>query len=229
MVMKRKLLILIVMMLPLMAMSQGVITRPGKKPAKTVAWKNQSQQTSDTNGGRTLKSPAAPTSITDKNRTIYDLLYFPYVCLPKEIDTEKKAQGALSSNFGSYEIVNNIYVGLHRNKRFDFSYKGVPIGLSHIDWFDNRTWYMFYLRTKADADKFYKSLVDDIIKTGIPLKKDKVYGGYSNRKQPVSIFKWVYVSPALKVEKADNSNINISDYVEMYCVELGVYKRKIKK
>lgn len=34
--MKRKLLILIVMMLPLMAMSQGVITRPGKKPAKTA-------------------------------------------------------------------------------------------------------------------------------------------------------------------------------------------------
>ena len=61
------------------------------------------------------------------------------------------------------------------------------------------------------------------------MKKDKVYGGYSNRKQTVSIFKWVYVSPALKVEKADNSNINISDYVEMYCVELGVYKRKIKK
>ena len=34
--MKRKLLILIVMMLPLIAMSQGVITRPGKKPAKTA-------------------------------------------------------------------------------------------------------------------------------------------------------------------------------------------------
>lgn len=36
MVMKRKLLILIVMMLPLMAMSQGVITRLGKKPVETA-------------------------------------------------------------------------------------------------------------------------------------------------------------------------------------------------
>lgn len=61
--MKRKLLILIVMMLPLIAMSQGVITRPGKNPAKTVAGKKQSKPASSTNAGRISKVISIPITV----------------------------------------------------------------------------------------------------------------------------------------------------------------------
>ena len=61
--MKRRLLILIVMMLPLIAMSQGVITRPGKKPDKTdpkqsapvKKQKTSSRPSSAANGGKSSK------------------------------------------------------------------------------------------------------------------------------------------------------------------------------
>ena len=62
---------------------------------------------------------------------------------------------------------------------------------------------------------------------GIPLTKDKVYGGMSNRRKPVSIFKWVYVDPPVKVKEASSANIETADVVGMYKVELGVYKKKL--
>lgn len=172
-----------------------------------------------------LYYPASPTSITTRNRSIRDLLYFPYGCLPKEIDTKEEAQDALSSYFGLYEVINVFCIGLHRNLHFNYSYKNVPIGVSFTDWNENNHWFRFYLKTREEADKFYNSLIKDVINVGIPLKKDKVYGNYSNRKKPVSIFQWVYVDPPRKVEKADNANVDITDYVGMYFVELGVYKK----
>ncbi len=69
-------------------------------------------------------------------------------------------------------------------------------------------------------------MVKDIQSAGIPLTKDKIYGGMSNRKKPVSIFKWVYVVPSVKVKEAGPSNIETEDVVGMYKVEFGVYKRK---
>ena len=174
-----------------------------------------------------LHYPTAPTSITVKNRTIRDLLYFPYGCLQKEIDTKEKAQEALTSYFGSYEVINVFSIGLHRNKHYDYCYKGVPIGVSYITWSENHNWFNFYLNTKAEADKFYETLVEDIISAGIPMAKDPIYGGFSNR-NPVSIFEWVFVSPVRKIKKeVDNSNIDISEHVGKYRVEFGIYKRTI--
>ena len=79
-----------------------------------------------------------------------------------------------------------------------------------------------------EAGKFYNSLVKDIQCAGIALTQDKIYGGMSNRKRPVSIFKWVYVSPPVKVKEASPSNIETEDMVGMYKVEFGVYKRNRK-
>ena len=50
----------------------------------------------------------------------------------------------------------------------------------------------------------------------------------SNRKKPVSIFKWVYVATPVKVKEVGPSNIETAEVVGMYKVELGVYKRKLK-
>ena len=69
-------------------------------------------------------------------------------------------------------------------------------------------------------------MVKDIQNAGIPLTKDKIYGGMSNRKRPISIFKWVYVATPVRVKAADSTNIESADVVGMYKVELGVYKRK---
>ena len=71
-------------------------------------------------------------------------------------------------------------------------------------------------------------MVKDIQNVGIPLTKDKIYGGMSNRKKPVSVFKWVYVFPPVKVKKPGPSNIEPEEAVGKYKVELGVYKRKHK-
>ena len=204
-------------------------TANNNTPRPLVSTKDESETTEAAIEEGKLFYPEAPTSITARNRSIRDLLYFPYGCLPKEIDTKEKAQEALTSNFGSYEVINVFSIGLHRNNHFDYSYKDVPLGVSYYNWNENQNWHLFYLKTRAEADKFYTVLVEDIIKAGIPLKKDKVYGDYSNRKKPVSIFEWVYVNPPRKIEKADNSNIDIADYVGMYCVELGVYKKSNSK
>ena len=50
-----------------------------------------------------LYYPPSPTSISTKERTIRDLLYFPYGCLSKDVDSREKARKALASNFGSFQ------------------------------------------------------------------------------------------------------------------------------
>jgi hypothetical protein len=86
----------------------------------------------------------------------------------------------------------------------------------------------FFFSSKNEADQFYNNMVKDIQNVGIPLTKDNIYGGMSNRKKPVSVFKWVYVFPPVKVKKPSPSNIEPEEAVGKYKVELGVYKRKHK-
>ena len=114
------------------------------------------------------------------------------------------------------------------NGSFDFSYRGRTIGNCSYDWIEDRTWYDFYFSERAEAEQFYNSMVKDVMSAGIPLAKDNIYGGMSNRKRPVSIFKWVFVVPPAKVRESDSSNIDTPDVVGMYKVELGVYKKKRK-
>ena len=170
-----------------------------------------------------------PTPVSETERTIEDLLYSPYACMTDEVNSAEKAKEQLTVMFGGWEAVNNIYVGMHRSDSFDFSYAGEPIVLNYVDWFDNRHWYHFYFDTMAKANAFSALITKDIIKAGIPLTKDNVYGGMSNRKRPVKIFKWVFVSPVQKVKEADGANIHREDVVGKYCVEVGVYKRKAPK
>lgn len=171
--------------------------------------------------------PASPSPVSTTERTITDLLYFPFACLPQHISSQEEAQEQLTALFGSYEIVNG-NIGLHANDAYHFTYRGVPIGVSDWDWTDNRQWYQFYFSQKKDANIFYNQLAADIKKAGIPLTPDKIYGGLSNRRRPVSIFRWVYLTPPALVKEADHSNLDREDVVGMYKVELGVYKRKKK-
>jgi hypothetical protein len=172
----------------------------------------------------TLKVPSAPTPIEMKERTIQDLLYFPFSCISDPMPTREVGMQVVMDTFGTCETVNNS-PGLHASGAFDFTYRGVNIGLCYYSWFDDRTWYHFYFKTKNEADQFANNLVKDIQDAGIPLTKDKIYGGMSNRKKPISIFKWVYVAPSVKVKEAGPTNIETKDVVGMYNVELGVYKR----
>jgi len=185
-----------------------------------------SAQVSDS--GAELVQPAAPSDIEIIERTIKDLLYFPHGCLPNTVTNADEAQSMLTATFGVYESVNNIYYGLHSSGSFNYTYRGVPIGLSYIDWFDNRHWYEFYFDTKSEAQQFYTDLTNDIKQAGIPLTQDRIYGGLSNRKRPISIFKNVYVFTPSLIKEADNSNIHGDNVVGKYVVELGVYKRKQK-
>lgn len=216
------LLCVLIILAPAGLNAQQAITHGGKKPQTNQQKPKESGSAS--NVGK-LEAPSAPTPISEKNRTIKDLLYFPYGCLSNSVNNKDKAKEELKTKFGSYEVINNLDIGLHRNSRFDFSYKGVPIGVIYVDWYYNQHWYLFYFNTITDANNFYSIITKDIINAGIPLKKDKVYGGLSNRKNPVSIFKWVYVSPAEIIKEADGTNINKPEAVGKYCVELGVYKR----
>ena len=109
---------------------------------------------------------------------------------------------------------------------FDFTYRGTPIGICYYDWYDNRNWYDFFFETKNEAEQFYDNLVNDIRGAGIPLTKDNLYGGMSNRKKPVSVFKWVSVDAPVKVKEVSPSNIETADHVGKYKVELGVMKKK---
>ena len=172
--------------------------------------------------------PPAPTPKDIKERTILDLLYFPYGCLIEKVNSNESAAKALKENFGRSETVNAFYRGLHRNESYDYTYKGVPIGLCYVDCYDDRSWYIFYFETRSQAETFESLLVEDIKNVGIPLKYDKIYGGMSNRGNSVSIFKWVYVNSPVKITKSDRCNIHNSDVVGKYIVELGVYKTKSK-
>lgn len=200
----------------LMPSSADAQNRTGKKRAKTTVRKT---------AGTVLRAPSSPTPLDVKERTIKDLLYFPFGCLPHEVNTPEEAREQLTEVFGSCEKING-YEGLHINGAYDFTYRGMPIGLCYADRYnDNRQWYLFYFDSKTDADRFYANIVSDIKGAGIPLTKDKIYGGMSNRTLPVSIFKWVSVAPPEMVKEADESNIHHADVVGMYVVELGVYKR----
>ena len=174
-----------------------------------------------------IQRPSSPTSTDVRERTIADLLYFPFACLPEDISTMEEAQRQLTDTFGTCENIS-LMPGLHASASYDYTYRGVPIGICYYDWFDQRQWYYFYFNFKQDADQFYADLASDIKQAGIPLTADKIYGGMSNRRHPVSVFKWVYVNPPVQVKETDTSNINRSDVVGMFTVELGVYKRTIR-
>mgnify|MGYP007056160610 CR=1 FL=1 len=172
-----------------------------------------------------IRKPATPSPLDVQERTIGDLLFFAYGCLPEEIGSPEEAKIQLESYFGTYETVN-LYQGLHQSDSYHYSYRGAPIGVCYADWYDNRHWYIFYFDTKSEAQQFYTRLAGDIKTAGIPLTKDAVYGGMSNRRRPVSIFKTVYVDPPVKVKEADGSNIHLQNVVGQWAVELGVYKKK---
>ena len=200
----------------LMPSSADAQNRTGNKRAKTSVRKTV---------GTALRAPSSPTPLDLKERTIKDLLYFPFGCLPQEVNTPEETREQLTEVFGSCEKING-YEGLHLNDAYNFTYRGMPIGLCYADRYnDNRQWYLFYFDSKAEADRFFNNIVNDIKGAGIPLTKDKIYGGMSNRTRPASIFKWVSVAPPEKVKEADESNIHHADAVGMYVVELGVYKR----
>ena len=160
-------------------------------------------------------------------RTIQDLLYFPFTCINAYMPTREIAWQQVMDTFNTCETING-YPGLHAGESFDFTYRGVPIGICFYDWYDNRTWYLFFFNAKKEADEFYRHLVNDVQGAGIPLTQDKIYGGMSNRKKPVSIFKWVSVEAPVKVKEVSPSNIETADVVGMYKVELGVMKKKNK-
>ena len=174
------------------------------------------------------KKPDAPAALSQQERPIKDLLFYPYGCLHDDVDTEEKAKAELKGYFGVCENINS-YTGLHQSDAFDFTYRGVPIGITYYDWIDHRQWYCFYFDTRAEALTFYNNLVSDIKGVGIPLTSDKIYGGMSNRNRPISIFKWVYVSTPEKVKEASTSNIDLPEVVGKFKVELGVYKRKLQR
>jgi hypothetical protein len=175
----------------------------------------------------TLKAPSFPTPIEIRERTIHDLLYFPFSCISDPMTTRELAWQVVENTFGTCEAINGS-PGLHAGGAYDFTYRGVAIGLCFYSWYGDRTWYNFFFSSKNEADQFYNNMVKDIQNVGIPLTKDNIYGGMSNRKKPVSVFKWVYVFPPVKVKKPGPSNIEPEETVGKYKVELGVYKRKHK-
>lgn len=192
-------------------------------PSANAQSKNVKRKAATT--GIKQQRPQKPSPVETRERTIKDLLYFPYGCLSSDVSNAEDAQNMLKQLFGSCEKVDNVYYGLHRNDSFDYTYRGVPIGLTFYDWFDNRQWYHFYFDTVAEAQKFYNALAADLKAAGIPMTKDKVYGGVSNRGRSLQYFKSVYVFPPLKVKEADGANIHRQDVVGKYQVEFGVYKK----
>ena len=172
-----------------------------------------------------LNAPSQPTQIEVKERTISDLLYYPFSCVEAPMATREQAWQVVTDTFGNCESIN-LCPGLHAGETFDFTFRGIPIGICFYDWYDKRTWYDFFFETKNEADQFYNNLVGDIRDAGIPLTKDNIYGGMSNRKKPISIFKWVSVEAPVKVKEVSPSNIETADHVGKYKVELSVMLKK---
>ena len=172
-----------------------------------------------------LNAPSQPTQIEVKERTISDLLYYPFSCVEAPMATREQARQVVTDTFGNCESVN-LCPGLHAGETFDFTFRGIPIGICFYDWYDKRTWYDFFFETKNEADQFYNNLVGDIRDAGIPLTKDNIYGGMSNRKKPISFFKWVSVEAPVKVKEVSPSNIETADHVGKYKVELSVMLKK---
>jgi len=177
------------------------------------------------NSAGRLNAPSQPTDIEVRERTISDLLYFPFSCIADPLTTKDQAWQAVIDTFGYCESVN-LSPGIHAGTNFDFTYRGTHIAICYYDWYDRRTWYDFFFETKSEADQFYSNLVNDIRGVGIPLTKDNIYGGMSNRKKPISIFKWVSVEAPVKVKEISPSNIETADHVGKYKVELGVMRKK---
>ena len=165
-----------------------------------------------------------PTPVGDTERTIEDLLFYPFSCLNSTFSSVDLVRQEIIDTFGTCESIN-LLPGLHFSDAFDFTFRGVPIGVCFYDWKFDRCWYGFYFDTKVEANRFQTNLSNDIQGIGIPLTKDKIYGGLSNRTKPVSIFKWVYVSDPEIVKEDNGSNIETSKVVGKYKVELGVYKK----
>lgn len=203
--------------------------------AATLLWlspTNADAQSRSVRGKSTpynIIAPTAPTPLDVKERTTKDLLFFPYATLSADISDADNAKEQLQQTFGSWEAVNNLFVGLHRNDRYDYTYLGAPIALCYVDWFENRNWYQFYFDTHTEAMAFYNKAAADLRKAGLPMTTDKVYGGMSSRRRPVAIFKQVYIFYPQKVKQADESNIDRADVVGKYRIELGVYKRKARR
>ena len=197
---------------------------PSQADAQKRTGKRRAQTTRTTVRSTRIKAPAAPTPIDVRERTIQDFLFFPFASLPDNLKTKEEAQQQLTATFGQCESVS-LLPGLHAHDTFDFTYRDVPLGLAYYDWSANRMWYFFYFEVKADADRFYRNLCNDIKTVGIPLTYDKIYGGMSNRTRPVSIFKWVYVNEPEKVKDSQGSNTDSPHLIGWYKVELGVYKR----
>lgn len=172
-----------------------------------------------------LHAPSRPTKIEIKERTIGDLLYYPLSCIDVPMPTREQAKQVVTETFGTCESINNIFVGFHADDTFNFTYRGNTIGICYYDWYDKRTWYVFFFDTKKEADQFYNTLVGDIQCAGIPLKPDNIYGGMSNRKRPISVFKWVAIDKPVKVKEVSPSNIETAEHVGKYKVELFVMKK----
>lgn len=190
----------------------------------TVAQAQTKRSKQPVRPSRQMLKPDTPTPINENERTINDLLWFAFGCMNNDVNSSDEAKAQLITLFNTCENING-YVGLHAGETYKHTYRGAPIAVNILDCFNKRQWYCFYFNNKSKADQFYTLLAADIRKTGIPLVKDNIYGGLSNRRRPVSVFKWVYVSPAELIKKADESNIHGAGAVGMYVVELGVYKR----
>ena len=80
------------------------------------------------NGVGALKAPAKPTPIEVRERSISDLLYYPFTCITAPMTSREGAWEQVTATFGTCESVN-MNPGLHASKSFDFSYQGVTIGL----------------------------------------------------------------------------------------------------
>ena len=171
-----------------------------------------------------LVKPSAVSPLSQCERTLRDLLYFPLGVLPETVITKEGVRKALTNAFGSAETINAFSVGLHRNARFSYTYLGEPIEIAYSEMDSpRRSWFRFYFKSYDAAERFVEAVGADMKANGIPVTKDKIYGGYSNRNKPVGIFKWVGVDQPTKVKEADNCNLNRADMVGKFVVEINVY------
>lgn len=207
--------------------------KPVTHPSKTTATKPKPRKRTTTTTTATkpkprlkIDIPSEPSPIGQTERKITDLLFFPLGCMPKDITTYDGLISALNSTFGKYEKVNLLDLGFHNCDVYNYTYRGIPVGVveTRLGDGDDQNWFYFYFDTSSAATKFYNTLGNDIKATGIPLTYDRIYGGLSNRKNPVSVFKWVYIDPPQKVTEAC-CNIHTDDVIGKYFVQLGVYKR----
>ena len=181
-----------------------------------------------------LHTPEGPTSIDIKERNIRDLLYFPYGCFATDIDTEEKAKKVLTDKFGLYESDDQDHIGIHLSEKYDFTYRGIPIGrcIMGFQWYKGfYNFFYFYFTSKKDADKFYSLLVGDIKKVGVVLNDHGKYGFHIEKEQTTSFFRDVRVYPAERIDNKDeqNQSVNKKDFVGMYCVMLWIERSRSRK